>query len=43
LRLLTITQEELEESTKKEKQRALTPFEFLFNCAYNDEKLKKAI
>ena len=43
LRLLTITQEELEESAKKEKQRALTPFEFLFNCAYNDEKLKKAI
>lgn len=43
LRLLTITQEELEESAKKEKQKALTPFEFLFNCAYNDEKLKKAI
>ena len=43
LRLLTITQEELEESAKKEKQKALTPFEFLFNCAYNDEKLKKTI
>lgn len=46
-KLLTITQEELELEHEKNKKngmvgdQVLTPFEFLLNCAYNDEKVKE--
>lgn len=41
LRMFTVTQEELEDLNKKQEATALTPFEFLLNCAYNDNNFKK--
>ena len=42
VRLLTITQDELEYEFKKEKKEgtALTPIEFLLNCAFHDIQVK---
>lgn len=41
LKLLTLTQEELDEQKEDKNAIALTPFEFLLNCVYNDKNFKK--